>query len=53
MFQVDQAGEAELAGTMHEGVVGEWWIKAARLARIRPDRLDADTQYIAFEGEKL
>src|SRR6202050_3038695 len=51
LIEMAQAGQTELSGAVHDGVVRERWVECARLTRIRADRFDADTQHVTVMRE--
>src|SRR5689334_13406516 len=53
LVEIAQAGEAELAGTVHQRMVGKRRVEGAGLARVGADRLDADAQDIALAGQEF
>src|SRR4051812_39991377 len=52
-IQVREAGEAKPARAVHDRVVREGWVEAARLPGVRPDRLDADAEDIPLVGQEF
>src|SRR6185295_15880783 len=44
LIEVAQAGQAELAGAVHQGVIGEGWIEAAGLAGVGAYGFDSDAE---------
>ena len=53
LLQVDQAGEAEFACSVQEGVRWEGRVKDASLARIGANRFHAEAKNVAFFDEEL
>ena len=52
LIEVDQAGDAKSACTVHVGVIGEGWIKAAGQAGVGAHGFYADSQDIPLSGQE-